>query len=162
MHFRNSSRTSWRLRMYWGSRQPVLLAVRQWRADSNRRDATRLRGGRAASSVVQPGTTVAQMVPRRVPVRWLRWPGLRCSRARLLRRARLPEDGESVLAERTLRTALLSTSGADFALGPLLGLGQLLAGARVLLRKLPVVTDRLDSVVLSRPLPMPPTHPFAE
>jgi hypothetical protein len=53
----------------------------------------------------------------------------------LLHAAALAQAGDSELAERVLRTALLSAQGAEFALGPLEGLGRLLAGARLRLRR---------------------------
>jgi len=53
----------------------------------------------------------------------------------LLHAASLAQAGESELAERVLRTALLSAQGAEFALGPLEGLGRLLTEARLRLRR---------------------------
>ena len=47
---------------------------------------------------------------------------------------RLVQARESVLAERVLRTALLSAAGAEFALGPLEGLGEVFRKATLLLR----------------------------
>lgn len=46
------------------------------------------------------------------------------------------QTGESKMAERALRMALLSAQGAEFALGPLRGLGELFAEAKLLFRRL--------------------------
>ena len=56
-------------------------------------------------------------------------------RKHLLHAASLAQAGESGLAERALRTALLSSSGAEFALGPLEGLGELFTETRLLFRR---------------------------
>src|SRR5262249_15997070 len=53
----------------------------------------------------------------------------------LLHAASLVQSGPSELAERALRTALLSAPGAEFALGPLEGLGALFAAAGLLFRR---------------------------
>jgi hypothetical protein len=53
----------------------------------------------------------------------------------LLNAARLVQAGDSQMAERVLRTALLSAQGAEFALGPLRGLGELFAEAKVFFRQ---------------------------
>ena len=47
---------------------------------------------------------------------------------------------ESGLAERVLRTALLSAVGAEFALGPLVGLAEPFAGASRSVRRRPVAS----------------------
>ena len=52
----------------------------------------------------------------------------------LLGAARLVQAGQSRLAERALRTALLSTPGAELALGPLQGLSDLFAEAKLIFR----------------------------
>jgi hypothetical protein len=52
----------------------------------------------------------------------------------LLNAARLVQTGQSKMAERALRTALLSAQGAEFALGPLQGLGELFAEAKLFFR----------------------------
>jgi hypothetical protein len=49
----------------------------------------------------------------------------------LLNAARLVQAGQSKMAERALRTALLSAQGAEFALGPLQGLSELFAEAKL-------------------------------
>jgi hypothetical protein len=53
----------------------------------------------------------------------------------LLHAASLAQSGPDELAERALRTALLSAQGAEFALGPLEGLGTLFAAAGLLFRR---------------------------
>lgn len=47
----------------------------------------------------------------------------------------LEPAGRGSLAERVLRTALLSAAGAEFALGPLEGVAELFAEARLLFRR---------------------------
>ena len=49
----------------------------------------------------------------------------------LLYAAGAAQGGDSALAERVLRTTLLSASGAEFALGPLEGLGALFTQVRL-------------------------------
>jgi hypothetical protein len=50
----------------------------------------------------------------------------------LLHAASAAQDGDGVLAERVLRTALLSAPGAEFALGPLELVGEVFAAVRLL------------------------------
>jgi hypothetical protein len=49
--------------------------------------------------------------------------------------AHLAQAGDSHLAEKALRAALLSGQGAEFALGPLEGVGELFAQARLFFRR---------------------------
>ena len=62
----------------------------------------------------------------------------------LMHAACLVQAGEGAQAERALRTALLSGSGAEFALGPLEGLGDLFARARLLFSRRRSPADALS------------------
>jgi hypothetical protein len=53
----------------------------------------------------------------------------------LLHAVYLAQTGDAQRAEKALRTALLSAQGAEFALGPLEGIGELFAMARLLFRR---------------------------
>jgi hypothetical protein len=62
----------------------------------------------------------------------------------LLNVASLVQTGESKIAERSLRTALLSSQGVEFALGPLRRLGELFADAKLTFqRRRPDPEERL-------------------
>jgi hypothetical protein len=80
----------------------------------------------------------------------------------LLHAASLVQTGESGLAERALRTALLSTSGAEFALGPLEGLGELFARARLLFSRRRSPADALPRAgaieTWAPSIPVPTVH----
>jgi hypothetical protein len=60
---------------------------------------------------------------------------------RLLHAASLAQASNTSRAERVLRHALLSAQGAEFALGPLEGIGELFAAARLFLRKRSLPAD---------------------
>ena len=75
---------------------------------------------------------VARTARHPVAIHCPRCPHLSDDEKHLLHAASLAQSGESQLAERALRTALISASGAEFALGPLEGLGTLFAEARLL------------------------------
>ena len=86
----------------------------------------------AAFSVDGLMAVVARTVRQPIAVHCPRCPHLSEDEAHLLHAASLAQAGESDLAERALRSALLSAPGAEFALGPLEGLGDLFAKARLL------------------------------
>jgi len=62
-------------------------------------------------------------------------PALSDDEKQLLSAASLAQAGECKMAERTLRTTLLSAQGAEFALGPLHGLAELFAEAKLFFRR---------------------------
>jgi hypothetical protein len=62
-------------------------------------------------------------------------PALSDDEKQLLNAASLAQAGQSKMAERTLRLTLLSAQGAEFALGPLRGLGELFAEAKLFFRR---------------------------
>ena len=80
-------------------------------------------------------TVVARGVIRPIDIHCPRCPHLSVDEKHLLRAASFAQAGESQLAEKVLRTTLLSAQGADFTVGPLEGLGELFRQARLLLRR---------------------------
>jgi hypothetical protein len=86
----------------------------------------------AAFSVDALMAIIARTVRQPIAIHCPRCPQLSPDEAHLLHAASLTQAGESALAARALRTALLSASGAEFALGPLAGLGELFARASLL------------------------------
>jgi hypothetical protein len=120
----------------------LLIAIRWW-VEAFRRDEDplpRLQHGleiagarEAAFSVDAVMAIVARTVRRPASIHCPRCRNLSDDEKHLLHAASLVQAGDSDLAEKTLRRALLSALGAEFALGPLQGLGELLAGAKILL-----------------------------
>jgi hypothetical protein len=87
----------------------------------------------AAFSIDRLMTVVARAVTRTVAIHCPRCPQLSDDEKQLLRAASLAQADERQLAEKVLRTTLLSSQGAEFAIGPLEGLGELFAQARLFL-----------------------------
>ena len=122
----------------------VLIAIRWWVANHRNGtdplprlcEALGVAGVRdAAFSVDQLMSVVARTARDPVAIHCPRCVGLSADEMCLLHAASLAQAGEGHLAEKALRVALLSAQGAEFALGPLEGLGELLAEARLFLRK---------------------------
>jgi hypothetical protein len=118
-----------------------LIACRCWVSDFRRGDDPVPRlcqelggaGARdAAFSIDALMAVVARTVRQPIAIHCPPCPHLSGDERHLLHAASLAQAGESMRAERALRTALLSASGAEFALGPLEGLGELFARARLL------------------------------
>jgi hypothetical protein len=86
----------------------------------------------AAFSVDALMAIIARTVRQPLAIHSPHCPHLSADETRLLQAASLVQAGERALAERALRTALLSAPGAEFALGPLAGLGELFARAGLL------------------------------
>jgi hypothetical protein len=103
----------------------------------------------AAFAVDQLMFVVARSAHRQVAIHCPRCPALSDDEKHLLNAASLAQAGRSDLAERTLRTALLTAQGAEFALGPLEGLAELFAEAKLLLRRrrTPAVDHHLSGVI---------------
>ena len=78
---------------------------------------------------------IARTARRPVAIHCPRCPHLSRDETSVLYAASLVQAGERRTAERALRTALLSAPGAEFALGPLEGLGELFTQARLLFRR---------------------------
>ena len=89
----------------------------------------------AAFSIDAVMSIVARSTRRALTVHPPRCPQLATDEKHLLHAAALAQRGDSALAERALRTALLSAHGAEFAQGPLEGLGRLFARARLFFRR---------------------------
>jgi hypothetical protein len=125
--------------------ETVLLgAVRGWVADyrvgedpiSRLCEALNtVRAHDAAFSVDQLMAVLARTARQSIAIHCPRCPHLSDDEKHLLHAASLVQAGESALAERALRTALLSAAGAEFALGPLEGLAELFGEARLLFRR---------------------------
>jgi hypothetical protein len=85
----------------------------------------------AAFSIDALMAVIARTTRRSIAINYQRCPYLSADEKHLLYAASLAQAGESELAERVLRTTLLSAHGAEFALGPLEGLGELFAEVRL-------------------------------
>ncbi len=129
----------------------LLLAVRWWVADRRKGEdplprlceALGSAGAHdAAFSVDRLMEVIARSAVRPVEVHCPRCPGLSRDECQLLHAAALVQAGHVEQAEQSLRNCLLSVAGAECAIGPLEGLGELFAAAKLRLR-----TRR-------RPLPM--------
>lgn len=122
----------------------LLIAVRWWVAARREGDdpLPRLRQGleiagaqEAAFAIDALMMVVARTAQRPVAVHCPRCPHLSDDEIHLLHAASLAQSGDGPRAERTLRQALLSAQGAEFALGPLEGLATLFAEASLTLRR---------------------------
>ncbi|MCB4825382.1 hypothetical protein [Roseicella aerolata] len=83
----------------------------------------------AANSVDYLMQVIARTARWQVDIRCAQCPYLSRDERRLLHAAALAQAGEVGRAEEVLRAGMLSTLGAEFAIGPLEGLGELLIGA---------------------------------
>lgn len=122
----------------------LLIAIRWWVADFRQGQdplprlckAMGTAGARdAAVSVDGLMGVVARTGRQPIAIHCPHCPHLSEDEKHLLHAASLAQAGESGLAEQALRTALLSSSGVEFALGPLEGLGDLFAEAKLLFRR---------------------------
>ncbi len=87
----------------------------------------------AAFSIDGLMSIVARVARRPVDIRCPRCPRLSDNEKHLLRAVSLAQNGNSNMAEKVLRTTLLSPQAAEFALGPLEGLAEIFAKARLFL-----------------------------
>jgi hypothetical protein len=122
----------------------LLIAVRWWFADHRGGadplprlcQALDIAGAHdAAFSIDRLMAIVRRSARRPIAIHAPRCPGLSNDEKHLLHAASLAQCGEALRAEKALRTALLSAQGAEFALGPLQGLGELFAEARLRFRR---------------------------
>jgi hypothetical protein len=98
--------------------------------------------------------TIARTVQQRITIHCPRCPRLSDDERHLLHAASLAQAGDGHLAEKALRSALLSAQGAEFALGPLWGPGELFAEAGLFFRRRrPPVTDEASSAAVKPWLP---------
>jgi hypothetical protein len=89
----------------------------------------------AAFSIDRLMAVIARSVRQPIAIHCPRRPHLSDDERCLLHAVGLVQAGESGMAERALRTALLSAAGAEFALGPLEGLAEMFADAKLFFRK---------------------------
>jgi hypothetical protein len=87
----------------------------------------------AAFSIDGLMSIVARVARRPVDIRCPRCPRLSDNEKQLLRAVCLAQNGSRDMAEKALRTTLLSPQAAEFALGPLEGLAEIFAKARLFL-----------------------------
>jgi hypothetical protein len=122
----------------------LLSAIRWWVADCRQRDdpLPRLCQAMGTAGVHDAAFSVDKLMAvfvrsarRPMAIHCPRCPGLSEDEKHWLNAASLVQAGESEMAERVLRTALLSAQGAEFALGPLRGLSELFTEARLFLRR---------------------------
>jgi len=144
-----------------------LIAVRWWVADYRHGEdplprlceAMRTVGAHdAAFSVDKLMAVVARSARQQIEIHCPPCAHLSEHEKHLLHAASLAQASRSDLAERALRTALLSAQGAEFALGPLEGLSKLFAAARLHFcrRRAPVVDlPRADAVEAWMPSAQP-------
>ncbi|HEY4174417.1 MAG TPA: hypothetical protein VGM42_15405 [Rhodopila sp.] len=107
----------------------------------------------AAFSIDKLMTVVGRTIARQIEVHCPRCPDLSVDEKNLLLAASLAQAGDRRLAEKVLRTALLSGQAADFAIGPLESLGELFAEAKLFLtrRRLPAAAPRDEREAWSPP-----------
>jgi hypothetical protein len=107
----------------------------------------------AAFSIDQLMAVIARTVRQPIAIHCPRCPRLSDAEMHLLHAAGLVQTGESSLAERVLRTTLLSAAGAEFALGPVEGLAELFAEAKLFFRKRPITRAALPDSAVRSPEP---------
>jgi hypothetical protein len=95
----------------------------------------------AAFCVDRLMAVIARSVRQPIAIHCPRCPHLSGDEKRLLQAASLVQIGESGLAERALRAALLSAAGAEFIIGPLEELAELFHEAGLLFRRRPITAD---------------------
>jgi hypothetical protein len=122
----------------------LLLAIRWWVAGHRQGEdplprlceALRIAGSHdAAFSVDRLMAVVGRTARQRVAIHCPRCPNISGDEQYLLHAASLTQSGHGSLAERVLRSALLSSAGAEIALAPLEGLAEMFAEARLHFRR---------------------------
>jgi hypothetical protein len=123
----------------------ILLSAIRWWVDSYRRDEDPMprlcQGleaagtGDAAFSVDALMAIIARTVRNPIAIHCPRCPHVSDDERHLLHAASLTQAGNGHLAGKALCTALLTAQGAEFALGPLQGLGELFAEAGLFFRQ---------------------------
>jgi hypothetical protein len=148
-----------------------LVALRWWLADTRQGNDPLPRLRRLMMHAGVPDVAHSVDYLMRVVARTARWqvdvrcaycPSLSYDERRLLRAAALTQAGEIERAKAALRSSMLSALGAEFALGPLEGLGALLRDAGLVFpRRAPGFgRDPVDGGVKAwtPPLPAPSVH----
>ena len=146
----------------------LLIAIRWW-VDAWRHGddpMPRLRQGLetasaddAAFSIDALMAIVARIVRQPIAIHCPRCPHLSGDEKQLLHAASLAQAGDGHLAEKALRTALLSAQGAEFALGPLEGLGELFAEAKLFFRRRRAPVEGRAPVEVETAAPLLPPAP---
>jgi hypothetical protein len=121
----------------------LLIGLRWWAEDTSRQHdpLPRLRQGMGIAGLSDSALAIDAFmtIAGRTTYRALEvhGPGCDClsqDEKHLLHAASLAQAGHNAIAEKVLRTALLTAQGADMALGPLLRIGQLFSSARLFFR----------------------------
>jgi hypothetical protein len=99
----------------------------------------------AAFSIDGLMSIVVRVARRPVDIRCPRCPHLSDDEKHLLQAASLAQNGDREMTDKVLRTTLLSPQAAEFALGPLEGLGELFAKARLFLSRRRLPTDEQEA-----------------
>jgi hypothetical protein len=107
----------------------------------------------AAFSVDALMSVMVRSARRTIDIHCPRCSSLSEDEQRLLHAAGLAQAGDSKLAARVLRTALLTAQGAEFALGPLEGFGGMLAVVGLFFRRRPPLQDRCNIESWAPPAP---------
>jgi hypothetical protein len=113
----------------------------------------------AAFSINGLMAIMARAVTRQVEIHCPRCRHLSRDEKHVLGSASLTQAGKSDLAEKVLRTTLLSAQGAEFAIGPLAGPGELFARARRLLSRRPLPVEHRNTGVHMEFWSPPSTEP---
>lgn len=144
----------------------LLRCLRSWVADVRQgtNPLPRLRDAMAgmadaAASLDMLMRVIARTAYRPVEIGCERCPRVAADEQRLLHATRLAQGREAWLAEEALRAGLLSDTGAEFALGPLQGLGEIFLEAGLRLRPRSLVEPADPAAAsLSAWLPAPDTR----
>jgi hypothetical protein len=135
------------------AKRAFLMAIRRWVCGFRRGEDPvphlcqhlHAAGARdAAFSIDALMAIVARTVRQPVAIHCPQYPHLSTDQTHLMRAACLVQAGESALAERALRTVLLSASSTEFALGALEGLGGLFARASLRFTRRRSAADELS------------------
>jgi hypothetical protein len=138
----------------------LLTAIRWWAVDFRQRydalprlfEVMDTAGAHdAAFSVDQLMAVFVRSAQRSMTIHCPRCRGLSEDEKHALNAASLVQTGESQMAERALRTALLSAQGAECALRPLQGLGELFAEAGLFFRRRRPLAEGLTPIEAVEP-----------
>jgi hypothetical protein len=111
----------------------------------------------AALSVDALMAIVARTLRQPIAIHCPRCPHISGDEKHLLHAASLAQGGDADLAAKALRTALLTAQGAEFAIGPLEGLGELFAMARLFFRRRKPASE--DDAPIDQPESWDPSVP---
>jgi hypothetical protein len=145
----------------------ILLTAIRWWVDSYRRNEDPMprlcqeleAAGAcdAAFSIDALMAIIRQTVQQPIAIHCPRCPYLSNDEKHLLHAVGLVQAGDSHLAKKALRTTHLSAQGAEFALGPLQGLGELFAEAGLFFcRRYSPATEQAPTTAVKSWSPLPP------